>query len=94
MPRLCAVSTCPNHKIPNDTVHRFPSLDLLTHKRKTWENFASLASGGSTNIKLDNYGICSKHFKDSDYQENSKRLKYDAIPSYINGKILKPQMPS
>ncbi len=81
MPRPCAVSTCSNYKDATDTVHRFPSKDHQ-YKRKFWEEFAVNASGGTTKIKaFDNYGLCTKHFKRSDYQDGKTRLKSDAMPS-------------
>lgn len=86
MPRRCAVSSCSNSRDPKDIIHRFPAATQV-NKRKTWEEFALLASGGSSNITaFDNYGICSKHFTEADYQQNNpKRLKNEAIPSDIQG---------
>jgi len=87
MTRLCAVTICPNHKLKTETVHRFPA-ENQPHKRKTWEAFVALASGGKPKINFEYYGICSNHFNDVDFQDDSKRLKTTAIPTNILGEYL------
>lgn len=89
MGKRCAVSECPNNKSKLDFVHEFPSGNQQL-KFECWRNFAVQASGGSSTItKFEYYGICENHFTEEDYSDvERKKLKVDAVPSRLNGKII------
>ncbi|XP_035712848.1 uncharacterized protein LOC118437679 [Folsomia candida] len=63
MGRNCAISSCPNRKgKPSHKVHAFPNAKhaLL---RTTWIS----RTIGTSSLKIDNFGVCSRHFSSNDY---------------------------
>ena len=88
----CSVAICSS---PKEAIyHTFPK---NSHTEKLW--IIACKREGTINVK--NARICSKHFKDDDYERDlqhellnlppRKRLKADAVPSVglFPGKILK-----
>ncbi|OXA57480.1 hypothetical protein Fcan01_06501 [Folsomia candida] len=64
MGRNCAISNCPDRKgKPSHKVHSFPNAKhaLL---RSIW---ISQAIGTPSSLKLDNFGVCSRHFSSNNY---------------------------
>ena len=87
MGRNCIVKACKNRKgKPDSPVHLFPHRQNRKSLRELWIKLAvELEERESIMDKLDNYGVCSKHLRPSDYKDfesnNGKRgLKDGSIP--------------
>ena len=75
MGRKCSVQRCPNSTgKPLKTVHKFPVLQAV---RKQWINFLK---GHLKNVNLENYGVCTFHFRLQDYVLNGTSLRPTAVP--------------
>jgi len=92
MVKLCCVVHCQNSsKGSRDervTIHRFPKQNLDVQRR--WlENSREYMK---TNVKLENYGVCSLHFTPGDYiRPLSNVLHWYAVPTIFQGNFLVPE---
>ncbi|OXA37408.1 Transposable element P transposase [Folsomia candida] len=72
MGRNCAIKHCPNRKgKPSQKVHLFPSAKHAV-LRTIW---ISSTIGTASSLKLDNFGVCSRHFSSNDYVGHVTGLK-------------------
>jgi hypothetical protein len=85
MGRNCIILGCVNsRKNPVDTVHKFPEDQAL---RNLWIQAAGPLTKEIGCLNIENHGVCSLHFKDSDYMNPTgqrRKLHLDAVPFMAN----------
>ena len=94
MPRRCAIRTCPNSKgVPTTSVHVLPKSDHT--RRTTWIqliNEYNNSKGKKIKGNIENYGVCSDHFPESEFQvENGNKGKRKVTDTSFPSKLKLPR---